>query len=696
MQIVVSLMVTGGAKIRVGKLNTQYVAVEKRGVIMEKTGTMIAYDSLNLMSVVIKVNSIDHTLNDSCTDILQQVKVRYQQRIDNLRDITGNILDARDKLTTNNLCLLAYNKNCSDVDIENNHKRKKRFAGVAIASAALGVAGTALGLSISNKLQIEKINSYLKLTNTKIDKVVDQLTSTNDRQAAIIDSQARIIGYIKSINERLDTLLTISDCWGRYIYYSTWANNVLYQVESLLTFVLKGDFHGKLTPVFLSPSQLKSFVTSSMHSPSRILTSYPTLMYNTAQVSLIEADFQSLTFRFFVSYPKLDNNPLYPFFSVSQTGFYLQPHGKQRHAMCVQFDIPQYAILKSGNYHFVYLNEPCPIIGSLMTCPQDRFRLSEMKTCLKMKDGDPSDKCELKHCMYTGDRYVSTPAGIILRSNVSAISVVVGKTSTLDQTTSSKMTVNMTSTGTKFIPWNSSISSVQYRDNVIYAPDFAETTAIIDLPTMPLAEQLNLSDIYSISGSEQLAEELHKHVDLLLNLKSKINISNQELDDIKKIQPGHAFGTINNTFSYVLIAATGVCTLVMLVLLVIVIRGNCKNSEQQHPKAEINVNIQEAHPSPEQKVKQVKKNMFIKLFGKRKSEEPVFLPLTNIEIPTSAQEGSNDLQVVIQRTQPQDYDPGYSHSQYDAYPLPHYDQTGHNYNYASQLYPAVIPEDQVV
>ena len=92
------------------------------------------------------------------------------------------------------------------------------------------------------------------------------------------------------------------------------------------------------------------------------------------------------------------------------------------------------------------------------------------------------------------------------------------------------------------------------------------------------------------------------------------------------------------------------------------------------------MNIQEVHQSPEQKLKYVKTYVH-KLLGKQKSEQQEFLPLNNIEIPTSAPQSSNDLQVAIQETQPQDYDPRYS--QYGAHPQPGWIQF--------QLHKSVIP-----
>ena len=158
-----------------------FVAIPERGMLLERTRTLITHSSYDVVSVVIQANRIQfaeffdpmpNTPNCSGKQI-RDLALEYQNKKLKYKNMTEAILLARVQLRTPNICKTFELPNCHDIP----HRQKRFIFGIA----GLVTAGTALGLSTENRKQIEKIRSTLRRQELQLQNLrseLDPLSST--------------------------------------------------------------------------------------------------------------------------------------------------------------------------------------------------------------------------------------------------------------------------------------------------------------------------------------------------------------------------------------------------------------------------------------------------------------------------------------------------------------------------------------
>ena len=102
-----------------------YKIISERGLAMDGKGTLISYSSIDLMSVVIKIPTIEKSnFPDNCSEAFIPIKKSYENKIQHYENTLTQILKPSNKVTKKELCEWIGGKDCNSA---NKHKRKKRF-----------------------------------------------------------------------------------------------------------------------------------------------------------------------------------------------------------------------------------------------------------------------------------------------------------------------------------------------------------------------------------------------------------------------------------------------------------------------------------------------------------------------------------------------------------------------------------------
>ena len=120
------------------------------------------------------------------------------------------------------------------------------------------------------------------------------------------------------------------------------------------------------------------------------------------------------------------------------------------------------------------LNTPhkCPIFGRSMICQDMQYHLVKFTDCLSplnSKSKEPT--CPIATC--NTDSYISTPAGLLLRTSEPIVTVASKKSKTSRkthphlQTTSSVTELKVPSYQVKFIRWTTNVTSVAFGKMII-------------------------------------------------------------------------------------------------------------------------------------------------------------------------------------------------------------------------------------
>lgn len=120
----------------------------------------------------------------------------------------------------------------------------------------------------------------------------------------------------------------------------------------------------------------------------------------------------------------------------------------------------------------------------------------------------PTGKC-------AGVNYISTPAGVILRTTQSEISLVttnIKADGSTDTESAKSHEVQVPPYKAIFVPWSKNISSIHFDNQVIYAPDLRENEAMIVHKPLIAKPNLTWTDILNVPdvGTEQISFELEK------------------------------------------------------------------------------------------------------------------------------------------------------------------------------------------
>ena len=529
------------------KEHVSYKVLAERGLTLERKGTLISYSSIDLMSVVIRIPTIDESkFPANCSIVLQPLKHAYTQRMTHYKDLLQTILKPSIKVSKKKLCDWTGGVNCDQFETEKRNK-KKRFVAEAMAATALVISAAALGLAIDNHIQLKHIESYLNEIAEDLETVTGELLLTNERQEKFVRKQQKILGYISEINEHIETLGNMVECNRLSILYSQWTNEILQKLDDILTYPRQGKVGGSLFPTIISPEGIAHTISqSASHSMKQILSHLPTIFYSSAHATLIGYDLDNLVFQFLITYPLLESSStVLPIFNTYQAGFYSSIQNNNNtgnETECIKFQMPHFATQKNGNWYTLTLSDyHCPIVGDFSICPDTAFSLKNLNSCININLNDDTTTklhphgCTLETCA-TDSEYVNLRGGLMLRSIQQDVSLLYNQNGRLSQDKPSARNekVSTNPQGTLWVPWTENLTAVQFHDRVVYNPmDKQFQASIEEFKIQNISDIMTLAEIFDTNfESSRMGNELQRHQKDLDMLGNEIFQSNSILEHL--------------------------------------------------------------------------------------------------------------------------------------------------------------------
>ena len=529
--------------------STKYKVILERGIVLENKGTIISYDTMDLMSVIIKIKPLTQDITQTnCSELLNPIDKSYQHHLNSYKDLLTQLMKPNIRLDVQRMCKLIGNTKCKqrmkllygyhkDTRYQdskrkrkrpNRRRRPRRFVAEGMAAAALAASATALGLAVDNKIQIEQLEDYLSKVSEDVETITEELKSTNERQKKILDVQSNILGYIANINEDIETLYEMVECTRIQTLYLQWYQEIIHQLKDILVYPLQGSLSGRLRPTILSPEDIMYtlFHKDAVHKSARkLLTHLPMMFYASASTTLINFDIENLIFQYLIAFPLLDErSPVLPLFKVHQTGFHtFVQHKNESQKECLQFTLADLATRINNEWYILNMHDhdQCPIIASYALCPHTAYAMQKLSECLdiQLTTGDnrllsPQKGCRLDKCI-SDTKYINLHGGALLRSNEESANIIykAQTKSLLEKEESHTEMIPFSKQGTLWIGWDQSIASIQMKSKVINNPLDPDKIVNIDIiQPINMSEILNLSQIFDVNfESQTIIKEIDKH-----------------------------------------------------------------------------------------------------------------------------------------------------------------------------------------
>lgn len=506
-----------------------FVAIPERGMLLERTGTLITHSSYDVVSVVIQANKIPFTdyfapmvSTLSCSrKQIHDLALEYQDTKMKYKNMTEAIFLSRDQLRTSNICDTFQLTNCHDIP----HRQKRFIFGIA----GLMTAGTALGLSTENRKQIAKIRATLQRQEMRLEHLRVELDKQKSFKSTQIKATEQLFGIVKGLDERIRSTVNTLNCFVRISAIRDVMSETTSQLKGILKFILNGQTYGRITPELINTAELQYIVENQISKTSRFYGQFFHILYQTGTASLIEADFNNMQFHFLLMYPNLENAPMAPFFAVRQVGF--EARKADNSSVCLQFNTPPYAVVRNGHWYMLETPSTCPIFGRAMLCQNMEYKLVDFNNCLKLHNTSATN-CPMQKC--STNKYLSTPVGILLRATESTQAKLtstsvqhIEDSSNHLQTISKTIEVPMLPSRTLFIQWTVNISSVEFDKIVIHCPINADYRALVYLKPLLNSPKLTFEDLLSVPdiGSHEIATSFEKYkrdLDTLEQMEAQI------------------------------------------------------------------------------------------------------------------------------------------------------------------------------
>ena len=537
---------------------TSYIVIPNRGLVFEREGTIFAHPQMKLMTAIITLDRLTYNNNfenDFCKRELNMVDQKFNKTMERYREITYAIFQAKNMFTSAEICTIFERPNRPEIcqihgmsNQSNALGREKRFVGIgayAVAGTAIVIGTTALGLAGYNTHEIERINKYLIDQEQMILELQTQFKLTTNKLDVVLDTQNSVLSYIEEMTVKIEDIRSNVECWAKYFTYMQWANELISEVEKLLQFVFQGQTYGRLTPTLIKPSLLRQFIEDQTDSASEILGRYPNMLYQSAMASILNADFDNLQFTFLITYPDFGRDPIYPYFSVKQNGFWAQTPDSD-HDTCLRYDMPSVAILYGTKLFALRRELHCPNFGNVKICPNTAFDMIPMNECIKLQHLDSDNRtstemdkfhCQLIQCPrpVKPDSYLTSPSGLLIRTQSPTVDIVYDKPRhQLDIYVSALMkTIATPPSGALFIAWQANISAVSFNKTVVYSPINAENHGHIAMSTSNEKAYLNMMSLFSIPslGTERISEIINTQQQRIQELEKNFEPS---FDSVKK------------------------------------------------------------------------------------------------------------------------------------------------------------------
>ena len=522
--------------------STEFVVLPSRGLLFERTGTIFSYPQMNLMTVVISLEPLayDKTLdNNNCWEALTDVERRFNSTMKKYKTITDAVFQAKHIFSTDEVCrVFSEVENYSDVCSPVKSKRLVAVGAYIMAASSLAVAISAAGLATSNKIEIEKIRRYLNEHEQQILQLQNRLKYTNDKLDIVIDTQSTMLGYVESISTRVDALNTKVDCMFKYFSYLDLAKELQLEVENLLQFIFQGQNHGRLTPRLIKPDLLRKFIEEHSVINSKVLGKYPNMLYQTAMASLIDVDFEYLQFTFLLTYPDFGNDPIYPFFTLRQNGFWAS-FPSSNESSCFMYDMPETAVIHNNQLHVLHNALHCPNFGNVRICSQGQFQMTPMSECIATNLTNNSSTtsirnspCKLNQCvggLNRNNSYISSSPGLLIRTSSPRVDIIYGLPQKQLElyVSGTKIQIPTPESGALFIPWLPNISAISFTNVVVYSPVNFQHRLRISVSTDNRKAKLDLNSFLSVPslGTERLTQIIESQQKRLKELENGLEPS---------------------------------------------------------------------------------------------------------------------------------------------------------------------------
>ena len=186
-----------------------------------------------------------------------------------------------------------------------------------------------------------------------------------------------------------------------------------------------------------------------------------------------------------------------------------------------------------------------------MICQDMQYHLVKFNDCLSPLDSkEPT--CPLVTC--NTDSYISTPAGLLLRTSEPIVTVASkksetsGKTHPHLQTTSSVTELKVPSYQVKFIRWTTNVTSVAFGKMIIHSPTNADPESIIYKQPPMSAPKIHLKDWITIRtdvGPQSVADSLQQFQKDIEELKRQ----RQSIKDLPQVSTAPLQKTIDHIWS---------------------------------------------------------------------------------------------------------------------------------------------------
>ena len=511
-----------------GRQGDGYVAIPERGILLERTGTLISHTGYDAASFVLQLAPFDRGLTTEGVSVkdfvcdkyrpaendftswtpYEEAKHYYDNQLNLLREAFTAVYTSELQLKSAQLCTTfnITDDRCSQLPL-----RRRRFV---LGGVAVALAGSALGLSLQNKEQLREIETMLDDQEEGIQTLKTALRQkvTNDDEIhdALIEQTNNLYGFVRELQDIQANHQNTLSCLAIFLQLQTNAQLLLDQIKATMQYVNQGQLSGKLTPTLMTNSELTKFVRFLKGSNRRFYTDFPHMLYQTATATLVEANFDKLQFRYVLLFPNMDTATLAPFFAIRQVGFEAQ-HQYDNSTTCLSFEAPPYAVYQKGQWFVLNTPRECPTFGRAMTCHELQYQLYNFHECLN-STGPVSHICKPRKC--TRESYISSPMGLLLRTKEKNVQIASQKSAARGelhphrQTTSEVSAIDMPAYQVAFIQWTVNVTSVSFGNTIVHAPDHIEPDGILyrkppmGLPFLTLLEALAIPEI----GTDKLVE----------------------------------------------------------------------------------------------------------------------------------------------------------------------------------------------
>ena len=635
---------------------SQYVVMPNRGILLERYGTIFSHPQMNIMTAVITLDKLDH--NDTCGSFnLQSVVDNFNNQMKKYDKMTTAVFEAQSIFTSQEVCSILRGKHReNDFCTQTKYNRQKRFVAAGayvMAGAALGVATAAAGMAANNMIEIEKIQNYIKQHEQDIGQLQQTLQNTRLKQDTIIDTQNSLLGYIQEMTININKLKQQMECMTLFIYFQSWANELRREVENVLQFIFLGQTYGRLNPKLINPTRLQQFLKNSTTITSMILSKYPNILYQTAMASLIDANFEQLQFTFLLTYPNFEQNPIYPYYTVHQIGFFAVLPDEPEQRSCFMFSMPDAVVVHNKTLYTILQPLNCPSFGNVKICSNSQFQLFPLQECLQTKSKNVPNKtisreinCPLFQCIGQQNNkhaYISTAGGILIRTITKTIDIINNLPNhDLDlYGTATKTTWDIGESGAIFVPWTKNVSSVVFDDEVVYSPVNAQNFAHIQVSPQNDIAKLDNSSLFAIPtlGTNKLSSIIQRQENRLKELENGIQPS---LSSIKK----WAFSNFTLPLWFK-IAFWATCVLVIIIIIKIIKdklcpNYNCRKATQSttnntphYERVPENLTINQLYPSMTSILAQLQTDNNRRTTPTPNTIEPQAIPEITVQAPQS-------------------------------------------------------------